>query len=857
MSELNFGSLQDLLVDWPNAVIPEVGHDGVYDRILQVLKLQKMASAAPIEGDLMSLLRHVLRRQSLQSGTPARLRVLRSEGWPSREQWSKFGVVAQEIVQKFYLLEALPWSPDWMAEQDTPVFEMAFAECKVRIDRQCPIDPFLQEAADFESYTSPGQREAVRSAFLLPPGHTLIVGLPTGSGKSFVAQAPILVRGIEGPTSICVVPTTALALDQARQTGDMLKRRFPRASIPILAWHAGLNAAERESVKKAIRSGTQGILYCSPEGVTGALLPSLYDAAQAGLLSYLVIDEAHLLSQWGDGFRPDFQMLAGVRRGLLQHATEHPFRTVLMSATLSSETIATFDTLFGPVETVQMCASIHLRPEPQFWIDHATNPDEKFQHVLEAVHLAPRPVILYVTKRDDAKAWLRTLRQAGFSRSRCFHGDTPDDERRQTIQMWADNELDIVVATSAFGVGIDKRDVRAVIHATVPETLDRFYQEVGRGGRDGKTSGSLLIYSDRDVDLANSIAAPSLISDELGFSRWEAMATTAVKLDEFGFLLQLDLGSVPAHGRMQTDYNLAWNVRTLIMMARAGMIQIESTPPEILLQDENETEADFKERANEEWTAYYKQAVIRLLETGVRNPSVFEEMIGMERARAAELANRGQKLRDALLGGLEEIADLLHELYSNTSPGRLVFVSRACGGCPSGRRLDADSVSYSAPAALGIRQVDSVDFSRFLQVFRQLNVKEPIIVALPEVCRDAHLEEALTVLVSRFGIREVGISDSLRKLDCIGSLHQNFPGKVLLIQSLEEELRSGVSSYQLPRVSIVDEKDAVDTLFMLDRPLHIILAKPVVPDPFHPSRRLVETGRNILSWDQFKAGSSL
>ncbi|CAN0522970.1 unnamed protein product, partial [Scytosiphon promiscuus] len=184
---------------------------------------------------------------------------------------------------------------------------------------------------------SPGQREAVRSAFLLPPGKTLIIALPTGSGKSFVAQAPVLVRGLEGPVTICVVPTTALALDQARQTANILKTRFPRRDVPILAWHAGLSADERLAVKTAIRQGTQGILYCSPEGVTGALLPALYDAAEAGLLAYLVIDEAHLISQWGDGFRPAFQMLAGIRRGLLARCGDRPFKTLLMSATLTPE----------------------------------------------------------------------------------------------------------------------------------------------------------------------------------------------------------------------------------------------------------------------------------------------------------------------------------------------------------------------------------------------------------------------------------------------------------------------------------------------------------------------------------------
>ena len=98
--------------------------------------------------------------------------------------------------------------------------------------------------------------------------------------------------------------------------------------------------------------------------------------------------------------------------------------------------------------------------------------------------------------------------------------------------------MDGVVATSAFGVGIDKADVRTVIHATVPETVDRFYQEVGRGGRDGRACSSLLLFSEQDRKVAETLSAPNLISDELGFERWPALTASAKALDPLGFLLK-------------------------------------------------------------------------------------------------------------------------------------------------------------------------------------------------------------------------------------------------------------------------------------------------------------------------------
>ncbi|PBY07334.1 helicase-related protein, partial [Pseudomonas aeruginosa] len=144
-------------------------------------------------------------------------------------------------------------------------------------------------------------------------------------------------------------------------------------------------------------------------------------------------------------------------------------------------------------ERVQMVSAVHLRPEPQDWFYKASSPQEKQKRVLESLRYAPRPFILYVTKREDVAQWNTTLRcSGGLHRIATFDGGTPDRERKRIIEEWAANRLDGIVATSAFGVGLDKSDVRTVIHATIPETLDRYYQEVGRGGRDGKSSVSLL-----------------------------------------------------------------------------------------------------------------------------------------------------------------------------------------------------------------------------------------------------------------------------------------------------------------------------------------------------------------------------
>lgn len=857
MADFDFGSLQDLIIN-PTSDVGEI-KDGIFNRLVQILNAQHPSGRLQSTADAMALFRHVLRRQSLRAGHQAQLQVPIRSGWPDREAWASFGVRAHSETNGYILIEAQPWRASWLDENDNPVFEDIFAEHNVRLDWQCPIDPFLGEASGFDTYVSPGQREAVRSAFLLPPGETLIVALPTGSGKSFVAQAPVLARGLEGGLSLCIVPTTALVLDQARQMRQRLKHRFPRREVPPLAWHSEINEEDRATIKAAIREGRQGILYCSPEAATGALLPALYDAARNGLLAYLIIDEAHLVSQWGDGFRPAFQMLAGVRRGLLAACpTGAPFRTLLMSATMTPDTVTTIDALFGPTRSVHMVASIHLRPEPQFWMHREDDPTAKDFKVLEILRHAPRPFILYVTKRSDAKRWIKLLRQTGYSRIDCFHGETPNRDRQRIIEQWAQDGLDGIVATSAFGVGIDKRDVRTVVHAAVPETLDRFYQEVGRGGRDGCSSASFLIYSHEDQEAANQIASPSLISDDLAFERWSTMYGSSEQFDGIGQLIQVDLAVVPPRLKQQSEYNEAWNMRTLIMMARAGMLTLESQPPLKVAQLETETVSDFEIRNGEYWSDYFQRAVVDIAEFGHLSKHRFEEIIGQERQRAFDAAAENRRLLNKLLGGAVEVSSLFDHLYRSHAPGRSVIVSRACGGCPVHRRGGKTNTHYSAPPAYGIEHVGQRDLGLFATRFPQLDLGEPIILPVEEPYDDAMLISLLKDFVSLFGVSEIATTAAFRKDNsALSMLHKHSEDNVLLLQSLEEEaLRP--SSYELPRVSLwtgVSGALLPSHLFMLKRPLHIIIAPESTPDPWVMGRRIADTGSNVLGVDQFKLGA--
>jgi superfamily II DNA/RNA helicase len=219
-------------------------------------------------------------------------------------------------------------------------------------------------------------------------------------------------------------------------------------------------------------------------------------------------------------------------------------------------------------------------------------------------------LLLYVSRRKHAEYWAACLREEEQIRRVAFvHGGSED--REGVVERWRLNQLDIVVATSAFGLGMDKGDVRAVIHACVPETADRFYQEVGRGGRDGRASLSLVVYTDEDLDDAARLNRERIISAKRGLERWETMRATATDVPGRDGVTRIDLRARPSDVPSDSEANLAWNLRTLNLMARARLIEIESEPPPTLEPVPGESPEAFDLRAREAFNTYFSQALVR------------------------------------------------------------------------------------------------------------------------------------------------------------------------------------------------------------------------------------------------------
>jgi ATP-dependent DNA helicase RecQ len=663
---------------------PEECADASHRRLAGVLHAVAGGSSVG-QTDLVALVRHVLRReQERQGGAAQSALVQHTPPWPTRESWERAGFDVELHSTGFVRVQARPWQPAWLpGAERVPPEQAAFAEDVRRNYAEVPGDPFLDVAGKVR-YRSSGQRASVRAVLTTPPGATLVVNLPTGAGKSLCAHLPALLGSASHGVTIVVMPTTALCIDQENAL---------RALVPHPTAHYGGSSAEQRDrnaeIRKRIGNGTQRIVFTSPESLVGTLSHAVYKAARAGLLRFLVIDEAHMIEQWGDEFRSAFQEVAGMRIDLLRNCTPQLFQTILLTATLTESCLDTLETLFARPGPFSVVSAVQLRPEPAYWHARCATDAEKQAHVLEAVHHLPRPLILYVTRIRDANAWFERIRAAGYTRCDVVTGETPDEQRRKVLERWREGRTDIVVATSAFGLGVDKEDVRAVIHACVPENIDRYYQEVGRGGRDGRASISLVIYTHDDLKVAKDLNAKKIIGIDRGRERWCSMFRRKETTATVGrYRLRVDVAPSFELGDidMVNDYNVAWNVRTLTLMARARMLELDADPPPSLSITEGADPDHQREAFEAAITTYRSTRVVRVLQQGHELEETWVAVAEPERQRARHFAQRSLELMRAVLEAQRCVADVLAEVYAvgsaHRDASREIHVARACGGCP-------------------------------------------------------------------------------------------------------------------------------------------------------------------------------
>jgi ATP-dependent DNA helicase RecQ len=327
----------------------------------------------------------------------------------------------------------------------------------------------LKEYWHYDSFR-PMQREAIEEVL---SGRDTLVLMPTGGGKSIIYQLPTLVR--EG-LCIVVTPLIALMKDQV----DALRRR----GIPAVAIHSGYTHHQIDIALDNCLFGDIKFLYIAPERLASESFRLRVDRMNVSLIA---VDEAHCISQWGYDFRPAYLRIKELRALL-------PDTPII--ALTASATPAVAEDIMKQLNFAEpnMLQSSFLRPNLSYSVRRTSDKNYWLQRIVNNVQGCG---IVYVRKRETAEELAKLLVEQGHSAT-FYHGGLSSMERSIRQDDWVTNKIRIMVATNAFGMGIDKQDVRFVLHYTMSDSLESYYQEAGRAGRDGKRSYAVILLDSID-----------------------------------------------------------------------------------------------------------------------------------------------------------------------------------------------------------------------------------------------------------------------------------------------------------------------------------------------------------------------
>ena len=334
----------------------------------------------------------------------------------------------------------------------------------------------LAEVFGFDAFR-PGQEEIVQAVL---DGRDTLAIMPTGGGKSLCFQLPALCR--EGVT-VVISPLIALMRDQVRSLRE--------AGVEAGALTSGNTEEETEAVFHALDDGRLKLLYIAPERLASGATTQMLRRVGCSLIA---VDEAHCVSQWGHDFRPDYLRIGDLRRTL-----DVPLAA--FTATADEETRAEIVTrLFGGEAPATFLRGFD---RPNIHLAFAVKDSPRRQILDFAAARRGQSGIVYCGTRAKTETLAQALREAGHPACHYHGGMEPDERRRVEVRFQQEDGL-IVVATVAFGMGIDKPDIRWVAHADLPKSIESYYQEIGRAGRDGADAETLTLFGPDDIRLRRS-----------------------------------------------------------------------------------------------------------------------------------------------------------------------------------------------------------------------------------------------------------------------------------------------------------------------------------------------------------------
>ncbi len=361
----------------------------------------------------------------------------------------------------------------------------------------------------------PGQADVVQSVL---SGRNTVVVMPTGAGKSLCYQLPAML--LDGVT-VVVSPLIALMQDQVQ---GLQERGISATFI-----NSTLSDAERSDRQRRLRNGEYKLVYVAPERFKSeAFVSALQDAR----LALYAIDEAHCISQWGHDFRPDYALLGQIRKRL------RPPRTVALTATATPE-------------VREDITRVLLMKEPQVYVAGFDRPNLFLEVATVSGDADKRDAVVQLAQEGSGVIYCNTRKQAETLHEHLvdedvnavlYHAGLDDNARREAQERFMETADSVAVATNAFGMGIDKPDIRWVAHAGIPRAVEAYYQEIGRAGRDGQQSRALLLFNHADVFTQERLIQSNHPPESLFVDLWNVLRP----LEHYERSVQLLAGQVGA-----------------------------------------------------------------------------------------------------------------------------------------------------------------------------------------------------------------------------------------------------------------------------------------------------------------------